>query len=145
MTRYIDADALIEEIARLANRSMVGEIDEPYLDWKTVVSKIYDAPTADVVPKSEVAKEFTCFVGDPHRVEHCPYLDEIEKAKTDVAREIFEEIEEQIDRSLSVITKILNSKSGRANGKTVLLSKYDVFIEAKKYIAELKKKYTEEK
>lgn len=42
--------------------------------------------------KSEVAKEFTCFVGDPHKVEYCPYLDEIEKAKFEVAREIFGEI-----------------------------------------------------
>lgn len=42
------AEKTKEEIARLANRSMVGEIDEPYLDWKTVVSVIFDAPTADV-------------------------------------------------------------------------------------------------
>ena len=55
-------------------------------------SDIDELPTADVAPKSEVAKEFTCFVGDPHKVEHCPYLDEIEKAKAEVAREIFEEI-----------------------------------------------------
>ena len=48
MAKYIDKDKVIEEIARLANRSMVGEIDEPYLDWKTVVSAIFDAPTADV-------------------------------------------------------------------------------------------------
>lgn len=48
MARYIDKDKVIEEIARLANRSMVGEIDEPYSDWKTVVSVIFDAPTADV-------------------------------------------------------------------------------------------------
>ena len=65
--------------------------------------------------------------------------------KSEVAREIFEEIEKEIDLSLSVIEKILNLKGGRANGKTVLISKYDVFIEAKKYIAELKKKYTEGK
>ena len=45
---YIDKDKVIEEITRLANRSMVGEIDEPYLDWKTVVSVIFDAQTADV-------------------------------------------------------------------------------------------------
>ena len=66
----------------------------------------------------------------------------LKQAKAEVEK-IFEEIEEQIDRGLAVITKILNAKGGRANGKTVLLSKYDVFIESKKYIAELKKKYTE--
>lgn len=50
----------------------------------TAIKMIEDLPSADVVPKSEVAKEFTCFVGDPHKVDHCPYLDEIEKAKTEV-------------------------------------------------------------
>lgn len=54
---------------------------------------VEEAPEADVVPKSEVAKEFTCFVGDPHKVDHCPYLDEIEKAKTELASEIFAEID----------------------------------------------------
>lgn len=68
----------------------------------------------------------------------------ISKAKTEVAREILAEIEKEIDTGLSVISKILNAKGGRANGKTVLLSKYDVFIEAKKHLAKLKKKYTEE-
>ena len=66
-----------------------------------------------------------------------------EMARQKVASEIFAEIEKEIDRGLSVIEKILNTKSGRANGKTVLISKYDVYREAKKYIAELKKKYTE--
>lgn len=62
----------------------------------------------------------------------------------EASKEILEEIEKQIDRSLSVITKILNAKGDRANGKTVLISKYDVFIEAKKSLVELKKKYTEQ-
>ena len=48
MARYIDKDKVIDEIARLANRSIVGEMDEPYLDWKTVVSVIFDAQAADV-------------------------------------------------------------------------------------------------
>ena len=54
---------------------------------------IKDAPTVDVVPRNEVAKEFTCFGGDPHKVEHCPYLDEIEKAKAEVAREIINDLD----------------------------------------------------
>ena len=41
MARYIDADKVIEKISQLANKSMVGEIDEPYLDWKTVVSVVF--------------------------------------------------------------------------------------------------------
>ena len=30
--------------------------------------------------KKEVAKEFTCFVGEAHKVDGCPYLDELKKA-----------------------------------------------------------------
>ena len=66
------------------------------------------------------------------------------RKSTDVAEEIFAEIEKNIDVELSIIQKIINAKGGRANGKTVLLAKTEMFIEAKKFIAELKKKYTEE-
>ena len=45
---YINKGKLIEEIRKAASRSMVGEIDEPYLDWKTVVSFIFDAPAEAV-------------------------------------------------------------------------------------------------
>ena len=44
---YINKGKLIEEIRKAASRSMVGEIDEPYLDWKTVVSFIFDAPVVE--------------------------------------------------------------------------------------------------
>ena len=47
---YINKGKLIEEIRKAASRSMVGEIDEPYLDWKTVVSFIFDAPAETVAP-----------------------------------------------------------------------------------------------
>ena len=94
----------------------------------------------DVVPKSEVEKL-------SHKCDECAgctqWKCDCANIELEVAREIFEEIEEEIDRGLFVIKKILNTKGGRANGKTVLISKYDVFIEAKKHLAELKKKYTE--
>ena len=114
-----------------------------HLTLLTAQKNIRRISTADVVPKSEVEslKEMLeATIAGQETLQKA-----LAKAKSEVAREIFEEIEEQIDRGLSVITKILNAKGGRANGKTVLLSKYDVFIESKKYIAELKKKYTEEK
>jgi rRNA maturation endonuclease Nob1 len=50
---YINKGKLIEEIRKAASRSMVGEIDEPYLDWKTVVSFIFDAPVEAVQPVIE--------------------------------------------------------------------------------------------
>ena len=36
--------------------------------------------------KNEVGKEFTCFVGDPHKVEYCPYLEELETSNTEIEK-----------------------------------------------------------
>ena len=47
---YINKGKLIEEVHRAASRSIVGESDGPYLDWKTVVSFIFDAPEEAVMP-----------------------------------------------------------------------------------------------
>ncbi len=44
---YIDRSKLIEDIRRAASRSSFGETAEPYLDWKTVVSFIIDAPVVE--------------------------------------------------------------------------------------------------
>ena len=64
--------------------------------------------------------------------------------KSEVAREIFEEIENGINLGLLVTRKMIDAKVGtRANGKTILLAKYEAFTKVKKFIAELKKKYTE--
>lgn len=119
MARYIDADCIYQMVE---NRYRVSSGIEHRCE-RDLLDLICEAPTADVVPKSEVAKEFTCFVGDPHKVDHCPYLDEIEKAKTEVAREIFAEIETALDAF----------DGSWAN--TVINTQY--------LIAELKKKYIE--
>ncbi len=50
---YINKGKLIEEVRRAASCSIVGEIDEPYLDWKAVVSFIFDAPVEAVQPVIE--------------------------------------------------------------------------------------------
>lgn len=96
---------------------------------------------ADVVPKSELELYMQLY----HEVEEelASTYDKLENAKSEVAK-IFEEIEKQIDLTVSVIQKILNARGGRSNGNTVLLSKYDMIMESKKFIAELKKKYTED-
>ena len=130
MARYIDVEGyrkLFDEEYK-KTRKLISE-GETHLDnlaeGFSEASRVIDRmPAADVAPKSELAKEFTCFVGDPHKVDHCPYLDEIEKAKTEVAREIFEEIERQ-----------LNDFNGYW-ADTVINTQY--------LIAELKKKYTGE-
>jgi hypothetical protein len=33
-----------------------------------------------------VCAEFTCFVGDPHKVDHCPYVDELVKKDAEIER-----------------------------------------------------------
>jgi rRNA maturation endonuclease Nob1 len=80
---YINKGKLIEEIRKAASRSMVGEIDEPYLDWKTVVSFIFDAPAEAVQPVIEgtwsnysytMMECSECKKHVPyHRYEFCPH------------------------------------------------------------------------
>ena len=80
---YINKGKLIEEIRKAAARSMVGEIDEPYLDWKTVVSFIFDAPAEAVQPviegtwknySSTMMECSECKKHVPyHRYEFCPH------------------------------------------------------------------------
>jgi hypothetical protein len=93
---------------------------------------IEDLPSADVVPKSEV---------EALQAEKDALIKNYAECMKGYASEIFAEIEKEIDTGISVIEKILNTKGGRANGKTILISKYDVYIEAKKHLAKLKKKY----
>lgn len=42
--------------------------------------------------KGEVAKEFTCFVGNPHKVEHCPYLEELPKVEAEAIKDFAERL-----------------------------------------------------
>ena len=43
--------------------------------------------------RADVAKEFTCVFGTPHKVSECPIGDEIAKAKADTVRKMQAEIE----------------------------------------------------
>jgi hypothetical protein len=108
MARYIDADALLENL-----KKQYGE----ELGWQATVNMsdvgmmIEDAPTADVVPKSEVHESVEKLMSATDKV--------ICEAKREVASEIFAEIEREI--------------------------KNHGICYAQRKIAELKKKYTEEK
>ena len=68
--------------------------------------------------RADIAKEFTCVFGQPHKVTDCPIDDEIAKAKADTVREIFDLVE-------CAFSPVLVYE-----GQTI-----------KRYIAELKKKY----
>lgn len=81
MTRYIDADKVMEEINRIGGHNLC--------EWETLgVKALIDRqPTADVVPKSEVDKWFR----------ECEELQgRLIEVKKEVVREIFGEIEKSI-------------------------------------------------
>jgi hypothetical protein len=83
--RYIDADALIKKIYPM------GIGDGKYtINAKAVKLAIDNAPTADVVPKSEVKRVYYNLQA---------VLEERAETKQEIAREIFEEIEEHIEVS----------------------------------------------
>lgn len=97
---------------------------------------LYNAGYRKVVEQSETARE--CQEGVDNGFSSS-VTESATRAK--VAEEIFAEIEEKIDFNLSMISKIAAAKGGRANGKTILWAKHDVYTEMKEDIAELKKKY----
>jgi hypothetical protein len=127
MARYIDADALLNKMPD----------DLPY---KASVKRVLiQAPTADVAPKSEV--ERLQHILDSYALQYGTVKDQhevIDKVKTEVAREIFEEIE-----------KAISNLEYRANTprKTVRVEELKAQVDwvlhevVPKTIAELKKKY----
>ena len=46
--------------------------------------------------RADVAKEFTCVFGKPHKVSDCPITDEIAKAKADTVRKMQERLMQKI-------------------------------------------------
>lgn len=57
MARYIEANALVRTITLYANRTSLGQICPPDLSYSEMLEIIADAPTADVAPRAEVARE----------------------------------------------------------------------------------------
>ena len=88
MARYIDADAL--GIGK-ADRNAF-EIPEYADGWNSAIEIIANAPTADVVPKSEVEH----LKAEIERLERA-FKRYYNDGKKDGAREIFEEIEDVLD------------------------------------------------
>jgi hypothetical protein len=165
--RYIDADALIE---RLKFKRDTDNIDRnKYAGLECAIAQCKKAPTADVVPKSEVEywkqQYFHACVSngcvdekvieylrtnaeghnDPVGEDGVDGLESaITQAKSEVAREIFEEIEREINDALQsnykVLPQIEESEAlwNRVNGKI------DALRGIRGFIDELKEKYTEE-
>jgi hypothetical protein len=118
MARYIEANDLVRKMTLQANRSALGEIAPPQLSYSEMLEIIADAPTADVVLKSEVSETVEKLMSAIDKV--------ICEAKAEVAREIFEEIESAADYFKEL------------KGFTAMA------VSFREYFSKLKKKYTGE-
>lgn len=123
MTRYIDADWIYQMVE---NRYRVSSGIEHRCE-RDLLDLICEAPTANVVPKSEVEELIRENESLAKTVNEASGLirklrSKVNKSKNEVAREIFEEIE--------------NLYMEEHNGCAVHMSRYE--------FAELKKKYTED-
>ena len=125
MARYID----LEELERRIKKYVKPEIPEEkaFVEYykDECIRQGYAMPVADVVPKSEVERLQNIL--DSYALQYGTVMDKhivIERARAEVAREIFEEIE-----------KICTDFPLYGNSDTLILSEHD--------FAELKKKYTE--
>ena len=122
MARYIDADALIEKMSDLIAETWGKGLGRSWWSHSVILKDnfirlIKEAPTADVISKSEVdriEKAYNARLAKDIETN----ADFVKYAKAEIAREIFEEIE-----------RIFDGK------KYVPYPLYE--------IAELKKKYTE--
>ena len=134
MPEYIDKEKLIRDL--IDNRSFYPAI---------VKNAIENAPTEDVVPRSEVdeiAEELsdTIVMKDELFDEVIKLRTELTKAKTEVAREIFEEIEKSIanlEYRANTPRKTVKVEELKAQCDWIL---HEVVT---KTLATLKKKYTE--
>lgn len=171
MARYID----LEELEKRINENIKPDTPEEkdLIEWckDECIRQAYAMPTADVAPRAEVdkarlrgyeqgkrdnvygfsAKELAEKIErlsvelEAMRGAANSYKMHYEKAKIEVAREIFEEIDREINDALQSNYKVLpiieesEALWNRVNGKIDALRGIDGFID------ELKQKYTEDK
>ena len=154
MARYIDADKFIERIKvspAFRNAGMDG-----YFLCNVVIDLLNNIPTADVVPKSEV-EELKAIIADHKASEerwqelYADTVDkwekayeeleiELENAKIELTREIFEEIE----RFLYLHFRFCKEEIGNDDTEYVK-GRMELNTQIQNFIAKLKKKYTENK
>ena len=134
MARYIDADLLKQCIQDNITRYFTCGAGG-YCLAEDVVEDIDAFPTADVVPKSEFVKNEL-----PEYYSACREI-----AKTEVAREIFEEIDKEIEEALKSNYKVLPQLEFSNELYNSVRGKIDALRGIESFIAELKKKYTEDK
>lgn len=95
MSRYIDADRIVFWVRHVSSNGKLSDTDVRKVAFSDEIARI---PTADVVPKSEVERLHEIINGfeEQSAKELQDFLrlsEKYEKAKAEVAREIFEEID----------------------------------------------------
>lgn len=134
MARYYEETALIEFVKKYTP-TINGETT-----MKCVARSIREAPTADVVPKSEVDMLHHLLKDAWKRIEELNNLcGDLQKAKTEATREIFEEIENAFFEYYNERSKATELKLLEPIRQAVCFSLNEIF----ENISELKKKYTE--
>lgn len=144
MPRYIDVDLLIEILNKKSKTDYEMGLYNHHALTKSFITLVERQPTTDVVPKSEVdelAEEHSDLIVEKDQlfdevVRLRKALDEYEetsglkKAKSEVAMEIFEEIEKK---------SCVISETNHSTGSTRVVC-YQISAEK---LTEIKKKYTE--
>ena len=146
MARYIDADKLLEElnVELMYESTMFSKEQEEYLQKgiRIAIGDVKRFPTADVVPKSEVERLEGELIVERTRRENA--VGAYHEARQKIAREIFEEIEEKIEREVRFYKSVYDASCDTEN--LVKAKAYGRVIASgiiHDFIIELKKKYTE--
>jgi hypothetical protein len=131
--RYIELDKAIKVACEF-----VGKLTHNQIDAVDMAVALEELPTEDVVPRSEVEK----FIQEIDQIQkdkaEITYLKEqlIAKAKQEVAREIFEEIEKEIKEAMNFV------KQNYAETENALWQAQYVGLNQARYIVlDAKKKY----
>ena len=135
MIRYIEEEAIIKAIDESGQRYGITTANR--CNFKEIVRK---TPTADVVPKSEVEKlrEINSLLTEAGQ----EWQQRYNNAKAEVAREIFEDIENVIDNELQNNYKVLPQFEFSNELWNKMSGRIEALKEICDFIAELKKKYT---
>ena len=132
MARYIDAEALtdrmLERYDDLCEKH--GDYDHYTTGYGDAIDAIENAPAADVVPK----RKYDLAVAE-REANVKGFTEELAKAKTEVAREIFEEIEEGIKAAFAALQFERNPVHRKVKNET--------YSSLMRFVMTVEKKYTE--
>lgn len=137
MPRYIDVDKLYKsEIERCHCVPLVGSCTN---DNKSLRDVLDNAPTADVIPRSEIDElNKICRETEQKCIEAA--IEMIDQAKQEVASDIFDKLLSHTSVGIRLIKELINEEEN-SNVKKCLMGRFNELLGMEKVIAELEKKY----